>query len=136
MTSDRSREPTLPIENTGKVCEIPKNSVFTQTHADLCELKTSIDMRHGSPSTLSGMIAFQKELDGIAPREIHENELFLYIQSPLAVQYRVTMKQGSVGTPKNTPFLFTFPDGQQATILRRDENGYNSEYEIFFGDKP
>ena len=70
MTTERSREPTLPAENTGKVCEIPKTSVLTQTHADLCELKTRIDMSHGSPSTLSGMIAFQKELDGIAPREI------------------------------------------------------------------
>lgn len=102
------------------------------THAHLCDLRSEVDMTHSPEKMIASMYASQKELSALAPSEVHPGEVVLYIQSANGKRYRVTMKQGKAGTPKDVPFTFRFPDGEVATITRKDENGYNSEYDVRF----
>ena len=123
--------PSSP-KNTGELCIIVHEQIQKNTHAHLCDLRSEVDMTHSPEKMIASMYASQKELSALAPSEVHPGEVVLYIQSANGKRYRVTMKQGKAGTPKDVPFTFRFPDGEVATITRKDENGYNSEYDVRF----
>ena len=73
-------------------------------------------------------------LEDRAEREVHKGKVVVFFAHPNTwKEYRIIHGQDKA-LPKNTSRTFTLPDGKIGTILRKDENGYNSEYVITFSD--